>query len=126
MRQTTMIFLDPDDEIRCYEDTPDSRLVLEIGGNRGVPARIFATPAKLQELRGVIDLWLYEHAAIDGSADRADIVPLPAEAVVDFVDFDEMMASMAESYDVRRAAWEGDATATELATGRRNCPREVP
>ena len=100
---------------------PDGRASLTFRGAGRVSVSM--TAARLRRLRDVISGYLEIGPAgePDGSVDYVDIVP--AEAVVDT---DDLLDSIASSYEVRRGGWQGDPTEEELAIGRRNCPREVP
>ena len=132
MKQSSLITLGSLDRFRVWDRTPvDLQFpVVEIEGGSGHgDARIFFRSVdQLRMCRDVLSRWLAEHDTPDGSADRRDIVPadvvIAAEAVTDspreIVDADELLATMAESYDVRRSEW------PDPATGRRNCPGEVP
>lgn len=180
-------------EITCEhqlnERRPEGYPVLSIG-----TLTVYPTRERLERLNAVISAYLAAHAEPDESADRADIMPMPAEAatgdeelpqgwrrcperghlegpggievrpsqlevgrwVVDadgdghllqdsggprffpdesaaiaaatgaVVDADELLSSMASSYEVRRGGWEDDPSVEELEAAGRSCPGQVP
>jgi len=127
MKQSSLITLGSLDRFHVWARTPEDLQcpVVEIGAPRGAASvrLFFSSVDQLRMCRDVLSRWLAEHDTPDGSADRRDIVP--AEAVADsppeIVDADELLTTMAESYDVRRSGWDVDP-----AVGRQNCPGEVP
>ena len=81
-----MIHLDPDDSFRFWDRTHEDHEepVLEIEGTRGASFRaFFRGPEQVRELRDACDRWLIKHSPLDGSADRADIVPAEAATAFD-------------------------------------------
>lgn len=145
MRQSQTVHLDDEDQIECvhqvHANEPDGYPVIRIKppGITAEEVVIFPTLDRLRRLRDVIGAYLAAHdepaspvearasrRALDepdGSADRRNIVA--AEAVVDA---DDLLESIATSYDVRRDAWEDDPDEEEdrrLGIGRRNCPKET-
>ena len=127
MKQSSLITLGSLDRFRVWDRTPEDleKPVVEIKGGGGHDDAVIFFRS-VDQFRKFVDTglrWLVEHDTPDGSADRRDIVP--AEAVADsppeIVDADELLATMAESYDVRRSGWD-----VAPAVGRHNCPGEVP
>jgi hypothetical protein len=142
MDQHTDVFVDDGDQIVCRhslsEQRPQGYPVVEIlGGDRAASVRLYPTRARLERLREVIGAYLAAHPA--RGHDRRDIMgppadeetaeyPLPAEAATGaVVDPDELLHSMASTFEPRRLAWDGDdPTEAEVVQAMRIRPREVP
>lgn len=73
-------------EVSCRPAKPGASGCLQIGA-----VSIFLSNDRLEEIRGSIDAALHE--------ERSGRQPIPAEAVVDV---DDLLTSMALSYEVRR------------------------